>query len=145
MDQQVLLNKARQFCEHKGVRFTALREKVYSLLLNHENAVGAYDLLDELKKTEDSAKPATIYRTLEFLLDLGMIHRLESSNAFVACHHFDCHHPTQFLICDQCGNVHEIQSDGLQEKLDTQAKTVGFKITRQTIEAHGTCANCHSA
>ncbi|UAA38237.1 transcriptional repressor [Paraneptunicella aestuarii] len=142
MDQQVLIKKARHFCESKGVRFTALREKVYSILLSHQNAVGAYDLLDELKKTEDSAKPATVYRALEFLLELGMIHRLESNNAFIACHHFGCSHPVQFLICDTCGNVQEIQSDGLQDKLEKQAQSVGFRVTRQTIEAHGVCSHC---
>ena len=142
MEQQALVEKARQYCEEKGVRFTSLREKVYKILLKHRNAVGAYDLLDELKETEDSAKPATVYRALEFLLELGMIHRLESNNSFIACRHFGCYHPVQFLICDECGYVQEIQSEGLQEKLDKQAESVGFKVTRQTIEAHGKCSRC---
>ena len=104
--------------------------------------MGAYELLDELKQTESSAKPATVYRTLDFLLELGLIHRLESTNAFVACHHFDCHHPVQFLICDQCGEVKEIQSAGLKDTLDKQAMSHGFIVNKQTIEAHGTCAAC---
>lgn len=140
IDQQVL--KARQFCEARGARFTLLREKIYQLLLEKEGAVGAYELLDALKETEESAKPATVYRTLDFLLEFGLIHRLESTNAFVACHHFDCNHPVQFLICDQCGDVLEIQSAGLKETLDNQALKHGFAVVTQTIEAHGTCANC---
>ena len=136
------LIKAREYCEKKGARFTHLREKVYELLLDKSSSVGAYDLLDELKQTETSAKPATVYRTLDFLLEFGLIHRLESTNAFVACHHFDCNHPVQFLICDQCGQVKEIQSEGLKSTLDKQANSVGFQVTKQTIEAHGTCALC---
>ena len=136
------LNKAREFCEHKGARFTHLREKVYALLLSKSSSVGAYELLDELKLTESGAKPATIYRTLDFLLELGLIHRLESTNAFVACHHFDCNHPVQFLICDLCGQVKEIHSEGLKSTLDKQADSVGFRVSKQTIEAHGTCASC---
>lgn len=143
MSDQNLVNKARDFCEQKGVRFTTLREKVYSILLHHQDAVGAYDLLDELKETEDSAKPATVYRALEFLLEMGLVHKLESDNKFIACHHFGCSHPVQFLICDECGTVQEIQSDGLQDKLDKQARSVGFTVTRQTIEAHGRCSMCH--
>ncbi len=142
MNHQNLINKAREFCEGRGVRFTALREKVYSILLQRKDAVGAYDLLDELKLTEDSAKPATVYRALEFLLEMGLVHKLESDNKFIACHHFGCSHPVQFLICDDCGNVQEIQSDGLQDKLDKQARSVGFIVTRQTIEAHGRCSLC---
>lgn len=136
------VNKARAYCEKKGARFTALREKVYQLLLTKQGSVGAYDLLDELKLTESSAKPATIYRTLDFLLEFGLIHKLESTNAFVACHHFDCNHPVQFLICDNCGEVQEIQSEGLKEKLDMQAHSVGFNVIKQTIEAHGICSAC---
>lgn len=134
--------KARQFCEDKGARFTLLREKVYALLLEQKGAVGAYELLDTLKLTESNAKPATVYRTLDFLLEFGLIHKIESTNAFVACHHFDCNHPVQFLICDSCGDVKEIQSEGLKETLDKQAQSVGFSVVKQTIEAHGTCAVC---
>lgn len=136
------IDKARQYCETRGARFTHLREKVYELLLGQQGAVGAYELLDELKQTESSAKPATVYRALDFLMELGLIHRLESTNAFVACHHFDCSHPVQFLICDLCGEVKEIQSAGLKETLDKQAESFGFNVTKQTIEAHGTCAAC---
>jgi Fur family zinc uptake transcriptional regulator len=139
-DHQVY--KARQFCEEKGARFTLLREKVYALLLEQQGAVGAYELLDTLKLTESNAKPATVYRTLDFLLEFGLIHKIESTNAFVACHHFDCKHPVQFLICDTCGDVREIQSVGLKDTLDNQASSVGFRVVKQTIEAHGTCAIC---
>ncbi|KXI30236.1 transcriptional repressor [Paraglaciecola hydrolytica] len=136
------VNKARIFCEKKGARFTTLREKVYALLLQQDGAIGAYELLDSLKLTESAAKPATVYRTLDFLLEFGLVHKLESTNAFVACHHFDCNHPVQFLICDSCGEVQEIQSLGLKDTLDKQAMSVGFKVAKQTIEAHGTCAAC---
>jgi len=142
MNIDAQLSRAKEYCEGKGARFTSLREKVYELLLNKSNSVGAYELLDELKVTESGAKPATVYRTLDFLLEFGLVHRLESTNAFVACHHFDCSHPVQFLICDKCGLVKEIQSEGLKETLDKQANSVGFKVSKQTIEAHGTCALC---
>ena len=98
--------------------------------------------MDALKLTESNAKPATVYRTLDFLLEFGLIHKIESTNAFVACHHFDCNHPVQFLICDTCGDVKEIQSEGLKDTLDKQAQSVGFNVVKQTIEAHGTCATC---
>jgi len=136
------VNNARKFCEDRGARFTLLREKVYALLLLQEKATGAYELLDALKLTEAGAKPATIYRTLDFLLEFGLVHKLESTNSFVACHHFDCKHPVQFLICDSCGEVQEIQSAGLKETLDKQAQSLGFKVDTQTIEAHGTCSAC---
>lgn len=142
MSEAVLVDRARSYCEDQGARFTHLREKVYQILLASKGAVGAYDLLDTLKQTEANAKPATVYRALDFLLELGLIHRVESTNAFVACHHFGCSHPVQFLICDSCGKVEEIQSDGIKDTLDKQAASRGFRVAKQTIEAHGTCAAC---
>ena len=139
---QSTLTKARAYCDQRGARFTPLREKVYALMLEKHGPMGAYELLDALKETESGAKPATVYRALDFLLDFGFIHRLESTNAFVACHHFGCHHPVQFLICDSCGFVTEIQSEGLEETLTAQANRHGFKISKQTIEAHGLCSEC---
>ncbi|MBE1299577.1 MAG: transcriptional repressor [Alteromonadaceae bacterium] len=142
MNQDNLISKAKEYCEGRGARFTHLRESVYALLLKHEGAIGAYDLLDELKRTEDSAKPATVYRALDFLLEHGLIHKVESDNTFVACQHFDCSHPVQFLICDDCGSVQEIQSSGVKESLEEQANNLGFKVRKQTIEAHGQCGKC---
>lgn len=137
-----LLAKAKQYCQDQGVRFTPLREAVYVLLLAHDKPVGAYELLDQLKSDNSAAKPATIYRSLEFLLENSLIHRIESNNTYVACHHFGCAHPVQFLICDQCGSVDEIQSEGLRDALSAQATHLGFQINKQTIEAHGICRQC---
>ena len=67
---------------------------------------------------------------------------LEIMHRMLGEHHFGCSHPVQFLICDECGDVREIQSAGLKETLDLQAKEFGFQISKQTIEAHGRCVNC---
>ena len=140
-----LIAKAKTHCENNGARFTPLREEVYRILLNKDAPIGAYDLLDLLRESNDSAKPATIYRSLDFLLDFGLIHKLESTNTFVACHHFGCAHPVQFLICDDCGDVTEIQSTSLYDALSAKAIEMGFIIKQQTIEAHGACKACAQA
>ncbi len=142
--KEQLFNKARAFCEHKGARFTPLRAKVYQILLEEDASIGAYDILDKLKLIEDSAKPPTVYRALDFFLEHGLIHKVESTNTFKACHHFGCSHPVQFLICDTCGDVQEISSEGVKETLESQAKESSFQIHTQTIEAHGLCINCQS-
>jgi Fur family zinc uptake transcriptional regulator len=139
---QSLLVKAKSYCNDKGARLTPLRERVYEILINQDSAIGAYDLLDELRKTENNAKPPTVYRALDFFLDLGLVHKVESTNSFMACHHFGSSHPVQFLICDTCGDVQEIQSAGVKETLEAQAEQNAFVIVRQTIEAHGVCQKC---
>ncbi|MGL1957157.1 MAG: transcriptional repressor [Colwellia sp.] len=140
---ETLLKQAQQVCQNKGARFTKVREQVFLLLAKHEGAVGAYDLLNELKKTDAAAKPATIYRALDFLSKQGFVHKIESINAFVMCHHFsDCNHPVQLLICDNCGHVEEIQSNNFDLALRSMADANGFTISHQIVEAHGSCRAC---
>lgn len=141
---ETLLAQAQQVCIKKGARFTKVREQVFLLLAKHEGAVGAYDLLDQLKKIDTAAKPATIYRALDFLSKQGFVHKIESINAFVMCHHFgDCDHPVQLLICDRCGHVEEIQSNNFDLALRSMADANGFTISHQIVEAHGTCKACN--
>lgn len=138
-----LLEKAKLYCQKRGARFTPTREQVFSLLAEKTGAIGAYDLLDELKKTDPAAKPATIYRALDFLSQQGFVHKIESINAFVMCHHFgECNHPVQLLICDECDHVDEIQSNDFDDALRAMAKSKGFTISHQIIEAHGACERC---
>jgi len=143
MNLDNLITKARQVCEKRGARLTTTRGEVLKLLAQHEGAVGAYDLLAQLQKLDPNAKPATIYRALDFLSQQGFVHKIESINAFVMCHHIsDCNHPVQLLICDECGHVDEIQSDHLDLALRTMADASGFQISHQIVEAHGRCQRC---
>lgn len=142
MTVESLVAKAIKTCHAKGVRFTPTRERVFRLLGQSQEALGAYDLLDQLKIEEPSAKPATIYRSLDFLIDQGFVHKIESINTYKLCHHFGCDHPVQFLICDKCGNVEELQSERVESSLQQQASERNFVIHHQTIEAHGICDNC---
>lgn len=146
MSAEQLLEQAKIACQKRGARLTPIREQVFLLLTKHEGAVGAYDLLDELKAIDASAKPATIYRALDFLGQQGFVHKIESINAFILCHHFsDCSHPVQLLICDQCGHVEEIQSNNLDLTIRAMADASGFSISHQIVEAHGKCRSCVNA
>lgn len=143
MSAEHLLEQAKLACQKRGARFTRIREQVFLLLTKQEGAVGAYNLLEELKAIDPAAKPATIYRALDFLNQQGFVHKIESINAFILCHHFsDCNHPVQLLICDQCGHVEEIQSNNLDLTIRAMADASGFSITHQIVEAHGKCQTC---
>lgn len=144
MNLEDLIIQAQQVCEKRGARLTKTRGEVLKLLAKHNGAVGAYDLLAELQKLDPAAKPATIYRSLDFLSKQGFVHKIESINAFVMCHHIsDCKHPVQLLICDSCGHVEEIQSENLDLALRAMADASGFAIEHQIVEAHGKCTKCH--
>ena len=101
----------------------------------------AYDLLSGYAaQGEPIAKPPTIYRALDFLLAHGLVHRIETLNAFVACTN-DGAHSAEFLICDCCGRVEELGL-GVDQAAAAAAAGRGFRPTRVVLEVHGLCADC---
>lgn len=112
-----------------------------------ENGGGlkAYDLLDKLSTEHAAARPPTVYRALEFLIDQGLVHRIESLNAYVACACPEHAHGFQLLICRQCGYVEELHLDEISEQLAVLAQHQGFNVERQTIELQGLCQECRTA
>jgi Fur family zinc uptake transcriptional regulator len=144
---ETLLTRADDICSHRGARLTDLRRQVLGLILDAAQPTGAYELLDQLKTTRNNAAPPTVYRALDFLLEQGLIHRLERLSAFVGCvahDEPDHEHAAQFLICRTCKRATEIDDHDLAHALDDAAKRLGFTVGRATIEAEGLCAACAS-
>ena len=140
--QQTQLQRAIDICKQKNIRFTPIRQRVFQLMTEQQGAVSAYDLLELLKQHETNAKPPTIYRALDFLLENHFIHRIESLNAYLMCEHFGCQHPMQLLICDHCKQVIELRDPLIDEAFSQQAQKSGFQITNKVLEAHGICQDC---
>lgn len=150
---EMLLNRAEAVCQHRGATLTELRRQVLGMILDAAAPTGAYELLDRLRQTRRGAAPPTVYRTLDFLLEQGLIHRLERLAAFVGCvagctadPDGESHaHAAQFLICRNCGRVAEMQDDDVAAVLARVAKEAGFTISNATVEAEGLCSTCRSA
>jgi Fur family transcriptional regulator, zinc uptake regulator len=136
------LAKAEAIAKARGAALTPIRRRVLELILKARRPVGAYDLLADLKTATGKAMPPTVYRTLDFLIAQGFVHRIESQNAFIACVEADSPHRSQFAICDSCGRTVESMDADLAHKLSRHAAKLGFKIERQIVEMHGICAAC---
>ena len=142
---QTAVLKAREICARRGVRLTQLRERVLELVWSSHKPVGAYDILNMLQSERGGAAPPTVYRALEFLLENGLIHRIESLNAFVGCNKPGTDHAWQFLICRSCGRAAEISDPDLDTAIVDAASRAGFKVQRRTIELAGLCPRCRGA
>jgi Fur family zinc uptake transcriptional regulator len=129
-------------CDKRGLKLTPLRRQVLELIARERKPVKAYDLLDQLKSEHAGAAPPTVYRALDFLLDHGFIHKLESINAYISCHHPAERHAVPFFICDVCESATELCDDKVAVLLDKQAATLGFRPAVRTVEVHGLCARC---
>lgn len=140
---QKLLARAEKMCAQRGVRLTPQRLEVLRLMSLQPGAISAYDLLDLLREAEPQAKPPTVYRALEFLLEQGFVHKVESTNSYVLCHMFDKPtHTSAMFICDRCGVVKEESAEGVEDIMHTLAARMGFALRHNVIEAHGLCSAC---
>src|SRR5450759_3408148 len=89
--------------------------------------IGAYEVIDELAKSMPRPAPITVYRALDFLIENGLVHRIESRNAFLACaHDHDAGAMVAFLICERCGSVGEIPAAPVAQSLNAAARASGF-------------------
>ena len=136
------LARARELCEARHVQLTPLREKVLAIVWRSHTPVGAYDVLDTLSRTHKAARPPTVYRALDFLMSEGLIHKIESLNAYLGCDEAGHPHESQFLICRQCGTTAEIIDAGLDKALAAATEKANFTVERKVIEIAGTCWRC---
>lgn len=138
------LTVAERDCLAKGLRLTGQRRLVLEELLQAGRVLGAYDLIELLaKRLGKRMAPVTIYRALDFLVEAGLVHRIESRNAFLACPAGHAHHPNAvFLICDCCGRVAEAASAGIESEIAALAAKTGFFTKSRVIEMTGLCAEC---
>ena len=136
------LNQAANLCGQRGARLTDIRRRVLELVWRSHAPIGAYGVLEALRQDGRSAAPPTVYRALDFLLEHGLIHRIESLNAFVGCPRPDSRHVSQFLICTDCRDVAEIADPDIGSAVARGASAAGFVVNRLTIEMQGLCPKC---
>jgi len=136
------LDKAAALCTARAARLTALRRRVLELVWSSHEPVGAYAVLERLRRERRGSAPPTVYRALDFLLRQGLIHRIESLNAFVGCARPERRHGSQFLICTSCGDAAEIDDPRIGATLRRRAAAAGFAIDRLTVELQGVCPRC---
>ncbi|MCS6879633.1 MAG: transcriptional repressor [Geminicoccaceae bacterium] len=139
------LDRAAALCAARGVKLTELRRRVLEIVLDQHAPVGAYTILERLASERGRVAPPTVYRALDFLVAQGLVHRLDTKNAFVACARADGPHPTCFLLCRDCGAVAEVADSALEQAIAAVAARTGFALARRMVELEGVCARCRAA
>ncbi len=140
--QRQLLSAATRVCAERKLRLTSRQLQVLEILLASHHPVGAYDILAELNRSagHDQIAPPIVYRALEFLMTEGLIHRIESRNAFISCVHPGHCCGARFLICRDCDQVAELE--GRDRGLLAAADSLGFAVDHSMVEITGICAEC---
>jgi len=138
------LATARTLCAARGRRLTPLREQVLELIWRSHKPIGAYDVLDRLAETHKGARPPTVYRAIDFLMAEGLIHKVQSMNAFLGCQHPDEPHEGLLLICEACGEAEEIDDAPVRKAIASKARDQGFAMKHAMVEVTGECAGCRT-
>ena len=136
------IEQAMAYCEERGLRLTEPRAQVLGIVVEAGHPITAYEALEALGKLVKNPKPPTVYRALEFLQKAGLVHRIESMNAYVACGGEHAHGGGQFLICDECGDVQEVHISKMEKNIQLETGAMGFKAGHWSAEIHGTCKDC---
>src|SRR3989440_1914906 len=132
-------------CGERGQRLTPIRRKVLAALLGSHKPLGAYEIIDRLAPRGPRPAPITAYRALEFLRENGLVHRIESRNAFIACvHNHAAGELVVFLICERCGAVGEASSPDVATTLASAARAAGFTPKSPVLEITGVCTHCRA-
>jgi Fur family zinc uptake transcriptional regulator len=142
------LRRAADAFEARGLKLTPLRQRVLEEVAASHHALGAYEILERLAKRERTRMaPISVYRALDALLEMGVVHRLESRNAYFACHTPHGQHGTRQIVlaCERCAVVAEIATPAAFEAIDGAARDAGFGPSRVMVEVAGTCASCAAA
>jgi Fur family zinc uptake transcriptional regulator len=140
------LAHAEALCQRRAQRLTPIRRRVLEVLLETHKPLGAYEIIEHAAAEGSRPAPITIYRALDFLRENGLVHRIESRNAFMACvGHHERDDLIVFLICDHCGTVGEASSAAVAEQLRKAAGAAGFAPKTPVIEIGGVCAHCRQA
>lgn len=130
-------------CAEKGARLTPARLAVYAEMLQSNRPLSAYELIALLEQRQErKIAPLTVYRHLDFLMRVGLVHRLQSAQSYLPCDHPDHPHESQFLLCSSCGHVDEVESSRLETLLSTIADQHGFRPDNAVVEISGLCDNC---
>jgi len=138
-----LVERVSRVCEANNVRLTGLRRRVLEEIASSHKAVGAYDLIESIATKGVRLAPISVYRALEALAGVGAIHRIESRNAFFACHaDHRGDEPRVILVCEDCLMVAEVASAATFGAITEATERAGFAVKRRIVEVTGQCAAC---
>ena len=136
------MKNIEEYCKDKNVKLTPVRLKVLELLQNEKSGLGAYRILDLLREAGFNSQPPVAYRALDFLVEHGFVHKIESQNSFVACTDPGVHHSPVFMICKKCESVSEAPTFETASNISDALMATGFNVEQTIIEAEGVCSTC---
>ncbi len=137
------VQRAHALCDEQGIRLTKLRELILREIASSHTPLGAYDIIERMAKHGRRLAPISVYRIIDTLAGAGLVHKLESRNAYFACYtRHEKASPLLFFICNLCNTVAEITAPKVWRAIDKTSEAVKFTPHGSVLEINGVCAHC---
>ncbi len=138
-----MVERAEAAFAAREMRLTDLRRAVLSEIAGSHRAIGAYEVLERLAEKGTRLAPISVYRAIDALVAAGVVHRLESRNAFFAClGRHDATGASIVLACETCARVAEVPGEAVRQSIEAVTSAHGFCVRAAVIEVAGVCADC---
>ena len=137
------IHRVEEICKSNKLGFTEIRRQVFEIIVKNNKPIKAYEILDKISNINNKpSHPPTVYRAIDFLIENGFVHKLNSINSFVGCFHPNAHKECYFLICKECNLYQECCDDSLKRQISKTAIHNNFVISNTTLEIEGHCLDC---
>ena len=126
----------------RGHRLTGQRHTIVEYLAPRTDNFGAQEILDEMHRRGVDVGRATVFRTLDLLAELGLLHRIHAEDGcsrYAVCETRHHHH---HLLCVECGAVETVQAPSIETAIQRLATRSGFQVLNHVLELIGRCSRC---
>ena len=128
--------------EEKGGRLTGPRKVIVELMVNSERALSPIDVFDQARIEYPKMGLVTVYRTLEFLHELGLVERVHQTDG---CHMYlrSAHGHEHIMLCSRCGRAVYFSGDDISSLIQRVSNDSGFLVQEHWLQLSGLCKSCH--
>jgi Fur family ferric uptake transcriptional regulator len=127
-----------------GGKRSGKRDRILSIFLKQEGHVSADDLFDVVRRAEPGIGRATVYRTLQWMVDANIARKVDFGDGR-SRYEASYRHPRHFhLICTQCHRSSEFLSSDVEGLMEEVASARGFSAARSVVQIYGTCEECRT-
>lgn len=134
--------KFSQCLRAKGLNLTEERKTILNEVFSKEGHFEAEELLFSLRKKKKRVSRATVYRTLDLLVDAGLVGKADMGEKHSHYEHIWGHWHHDHLVCIKCGRVIEFEDKKIEELQKNIAQKNDFQMIRHSLEVYGYCNRC---
>ena len=137
-----LLERFRQHLRDHHQPVTRQRDLVAQVVFLSEDHLSVEGIRRELEGRGETVGLATVYRTLDLLVESGLVREHQFGEGFKRYEAVAAQSDHEHLICERCGRVVEFANERLERMLPALADEHGFQHRRHKVEVYGVCRTC---